>query len=598
MIYCTIGGRMAYPASGVKIKLSLQNPFIKDEGDHTYEITFPLDIVENRRVFGNVNRIDVSKKKTTYEECRLLSDNKLLVSGTGTVTGITNDSVKLQILGTSSDARMAAEDRYIDELTYPEIESEHKEWCRMNLVSVSEDIITQGYGGVKGRYVFFTVRNDTTGMKYNLIRRVQIGAIQPVVSVCLKRPVLQPNLIYVLQNVIGQLGYTIEENDYDTSPWNELYIINLKRSTTIAGSLPHWKVNTFLKEFCNLFNAVIIYDEPNKKVRIKSYSTISSNSKVSFQPESEFNTEYDEDGVSYIGSDNIAYELRQCGEEKYPRTIPADALKTFTLRHYTTMAEMYAELPSLTERQKMTSIFLCDNTGYSYFRKIDTDPENPDAIDQSPCGFFTTLIKEGNTAGGNTTELRMVPAPIGDVEVRDDELSSLPEDRSIGKCQMPCYEGPDTDADSSEDEEEYMTVQDVLEDEMSIDERGEDDNMFLAFLAEQKMAFKFMDSPWTGYYYVLNSFCDQRESRVPKPWSMCLTEPGSITHYIGAFHRDFTEIDSHNQLVVKFLSTEIPDPKSIFQFYGKLFLCAKIEVEIDENGVDEMKTGYFYEVTG
>ena len=71
MIYCLIDGMKAYPSTGSNIKLTLENPFIKSSGDHTMQVSFPLDIPENRVVFGNINRLDVSKSKTVYEDCSL-----------------------------------------------------------------------------------------------------------------------------------------------------------------------------------------------------------------------------------------------------------------------------------------------------------------------------------------------------------------------------------------------------------------------------------------------------------------------------------------------------------------------------------------------
>lgn len=595
MIQCSIEGNVAYPASGMKIKMVLQNPFIKNSGDHTYEITFPMDILENIQVFGNINRIDVAKGNVNFSDCRLLDGNRLLVSGTGKVTGITQDSVKLQILGTSADAKTTAGEKFIDELTYPEIDNTSKSWCQMNLVEVPQSVITNGYGGVKGQYVFFTVMNESTGQKYNFIKQWHYAPVGN--KTYMKRPTLQPNLIFVLTKVLESTGYTVAENDYNVSPWTNLYIINLKRSVKIAGSLPHIKVKTFLDEFCKLFNAVLIYDEPSKTVRIKSYNTISSAGRTAITPEDEFSTEYDEDGVSYIGSDNIAYELEDCADRDLPREIPAEAFENFTLRHYATLAEMYSAVAGMTEQQKMTSLFLCDNTGYRYYRMVTMNEQ--EVMQDAPCGFFTPLIKQGNTYRGSTTDLKIIPVPIGLSEVLDEEdYTWHQEGYSVGKCKMPCAEGPTEDAPASTDEEEYMTVSDVLDEGMSPEEReNEDSNMKLAFLQESSEFFSASDGVLGFDYYVLKAFCDQRESNVSLPWSLALTAPGTIQNYVGRYHDAAVTIDAHIQIVVKFLSTELPDPKNIFVIANKLFLCSKIEAEVNDDGLNEMMTGYFYEVT-
>ena len=47
MIICYINKKQAYPAQS-DIKITLQNPFIKDGDDKTMEVVFPMDIPENR----------------------------------------------------------------------------------------------------------------------------------------------------------------------------------------------------------------------------------------------------------------------------------------------------------------------------------------------------------------------------------------------------------------------------------------------------------------------------------------------------------------------------------------------------------------------
>lgn len=591
MIHCTIGGITVYPAAGLDIKLVMENPYLKESGSHTFEITFPLDIPENRVVFGCVNRLDVSKRTNTFGNCKLFDGSRLLLSGTGTVVSYSNESVKLQLLAESRSGRSSAMGRFIRDIAFPEIDNASKSWCKHNKVQVDSSIVSQGYGGVKGRYAFFTICNVTTGNKYNLVTRsttVQGGEV-----FFLKRPVLQPNLMYVLNKVLEGIGYQVTANDFDQAPWNCLYIVNLKHSTKIENALPKWKVETFLTEFCKLFNAVLLYDDDSHTVQVKSYASVNAFSTVSFERVSAFESEYDEDGISFIGSDNIRYNLESCGEEKYVREIPADALEAFAVRHYTTLAEMTAALGGMTEMEKKTTIFLCDETGYRYYRKVDEQ----EFYEEVACGFFTVLVKEGNTPSSPTTDLRMVPAPIGNIELRDDEVIWAPDERSFGACLMPCGDGPDNDNATADDEDEFTTVQEVLENGVSVDSRNEEDDvMMLVFLAEQTESFRITDSPIQYDYIVLKSFADRRESNVSLPWSLALAHPGSVNYFVGQFHRKDVSIDAHNMIPVQFFSDKIPDPKSVFIFDNKRFLCARIEAKVSDSGLDNLMKGYFYEM--
>lgn len=81
MICAYINGKPAYPVANNNIKITLQNPFIKDGDEKTMEIVFPLDIPENRAVFGALNRLDTSFLCEEFEDCRLIADNYEVVRG-------------------------------------------------------------------------------------------------------------------------------------------------------------------------------------------------------------------------------------------------------------------------------------------------------------------------------------------------------------------------------------------------------------------------------------------------------------------------------------------------------------------------------------
>lgn len=102
MIHCTIDGNIGYPSSTDKIKVTVENQYINDSGTYTYDVNFPMSILENQVLFNNINRFDVRKNIANFEDCKLFANNRLLISGKGVVTGITNDTVKLQLVGGKS----------------------------------------------------------------------------------------------------------------------------------------------------------------------------------------------------------------------------------------------------------------------------------------------------------------------------------------------------------------------------------------------------------------------------------------------------------------------------------------------------------------
>ena len=120
MIECIINGVVTYPDTSNKIKVTYENPYVKDSGSYTYEISFPLAVDRNKQCFGHVERLDVSKQMPSYDDCKLYVDNRLIISGKGTVKSITNDILKMQIVSGASRIKYNAkmEKEYIDEIDY------------------------------------------------------------------------------------------------------------------------------------------------------------------------------------------------------------------------------------------------------------------------------------------------------------------------------------------------------------------------------------------------------------------------------------------------------------------------------------------------
>ena len=123
MIYCTIDGKIGYPSTSDKVKITYENQYVNDSGSYTYDISFPMTIHENRILFNNIHRFDVKKKIKSFNECRMYAGNRLVMSGKGTVTSVSDTVVKLQLVGGKSRIKYNSnfEKHYIDELEFPAV---------------------------------------------------------------------------------------------------------------------------------------------------------------------------------------------------------------------------------------------------------------------------------------------------------------------------------------------------------------------------------------------------------------------------------------------------------------------------------------------
>ncbi len=591
-MYCLIEGQRAIPSGSVKVTLA--NPRVSDSGEYTYDISFPLDIPENKETFGLMERVDVSKAHLRdYTSCQFYAGNRLLIVGTGTVTGITDKELRLQIVGGKSGLsyRLQNENLFIDELSYPALEATFSAWLDYKYVQLpnGSSILTTPYLGARYRYVIFTVCNDNTDEVYNRVFRGTSSG-----KWYLERPVFQPGLIYVLEGVFKALGYTILSNAYNAEPWNDLYICNLRRSKTIGGMLPHWKVKTFLDEFRKLMNANFILDEINKTVRIVSNTSITDGTIYRAEVADDFSMDYEDEGLSFFSTDNLRYELQPCSwpstvDEITPEQMAGMNLISFVSRHDFDIAAT-----SWTDEQKMTRLVFCADTGYFYYRKDDNDGH----LVLRQCAFLNQLTREGNTYDGAVTSLKIVPVPIGIYYIDKEKLGEE------STYEGPRFPGPMTDYDtiSEQEAEELLTVQDILENgETRADRDSEDDVMMVCFLGNYTFSAgetKYSTKYFRRFLYVISATTDYRIVGTTTRRSLALAPPvGSNVRYIGELHNGTPPIDRTHQMVYKLLMGDtIPSPGALFIIRGHRYLCSKLELTVTAAGIDSVATGYFNEI--
>lgn len=129
MIVCYINGETAYPTLSSDIKVTKENPYVKKGDSYTMDVAFSMAQGDNARIFGYLQRKDVSKsKRQLYDDCMLYADNMLIIRGSGRVTEVTETTVKLQIIGGYTNVRYRADflKVFIDRIdTYPAVDEKY-----------------------------------------------------------------------------------------------------------------------------------------------------------------------------------------------------------------------------------------------------------------------------------------------------------------------------------------------------------------------------------------------------------------------------------------------------------------------------------------
>jgi len=619
MITCVINGMAAYPAASQSIKLTYANQYVTDDGEYSYDINFPMSIMDNRRVFHNVSRFDVSKVIQKFDDCKLYVSGRLILSGVGTIISVTESEIKLQIVGGKS--RIKFNDKltkhYIDEIPFGTADkpgytvdkgfSQKFKDKISEIYRLNED--KSEFLGAEGRWCFMPVRDETNDLIANFVgvdRTKQfIGYNAPFIM----NLAVQPNLMYIFRKVVEYEGYSLKRNDFDCKPWNLLYIASAYKTRELCKALPHWSSYTFIEEFRKLFNATIVFDDIKKTCSVINASELTTADSIEIEPLDEYTTDYDEDGsFSTSSTANLEYNLGDSGNRGNYEVISKKVFESFEIVHSEELMGSDRQFASTTllwsEKKKRQTII--ENYGDYYIYVEDEDGNKNWKL----AGIWSPLIRD--SASDDYVDLNISPA--AQVVENINFKSGLLEDNYYEKrclLSIPNDKEPDSkECDIDEDGYSYTSVQDALDDESMLDtSEDEQECMNIFFIlpgrvqtvdgTNTRLSWVGNKSRWPqfmtdyrindGYRFSGIAFIDDAY------YSLALCMKSEIgTTCLGSLHDNGLKIDNKNCLQVKFKSNIIPAPSKAYIIHNKKFMCEKIEMEIKDDEIDKIYVGYFY----
>lgn len=620
MITCVINGMAAYPAASQSIKLTYANQYVTDDGEYSYDINFPMSIMDNRRVFHNVSRFDVSKVTQKFNDCKLYVSGRLILSGVGTIISVTEAEIKLQIVGGKS--RIKYNDRmtkhYIDEISYGTADKPgytvDKGWSQgfKNLQKINDiyrlDEDKSKFLGVEGKWCFVPVRDETNDMIANFVgvdRTKQfIGYNAPFVM----NLAVQPNLMYIFRKVVEYEGYTLKRNDFDCKPWNLLYIASAYKTRELRKALPHWSSYTFIEEFRKLFNATIVFDDIRKTCSVINASELTTADSVEIEPLDEYTTDYDEDGsLSTSSTANLEYNLGDSANRDNYEVISKKVFNSFESFHSEEISldnQFISTTMLWSEKKKRQTII--ENFGDYYIYVEDENGKKSWELS----GIWSPLIRDKSSE--DYVDLNISPAAqvVEDINFK----TGLLEDKYYEKrclLSIPNNKEPDSkDCDIDEDGYSYTSVQDALDDESMLDTtEDEQECMNIFFILPGRvqigdpnttsLSWVGNKSRWPQFLtdYRINE--DYRYSGIADIfydfYSLSLRKKREIgATCLGSLHDNGLKIDNKNCLQVKFKSEVIPDPSNTYIIHNKKYVCEKIELEVKDDQIEPIFVGYFY----
>lgn len=634
MIQCIINGHKAYPISTSSIKVTYANQYVTDDGEYTYDITFPMNILANREIFKNVSRFEVKKKLAKYDDCKLYCNGLLIMSGVGTVLSVNQKEVKLQLLGGKSRIKYNArfDKQYIDEMDLGKAQHGVGLMCDslqkvdarealgiLSAVSTYDFYMALVPGpciGIPSRYAYTPIKDETNDMTANMLfgkkgmRYIHNLAVQP-------------NLIFILHQILYLTGYKVERDDFNQKPWNQLYIASAYKSDEFRHALPHWTAYTFLEEFRKLFNAKIYFNEAKRTVSIISNSELLNADTVELEALDEFSVDYDEDGsLNTIDTSNVEFNLGDSDERSDYEVLPQKILSYFEVYNHNGMTpNLDLGIKEWDIKRKRTTIIkrlYGDGSLQAYY--VWRADENDDTKGcWLECGEFSPLLR--NTESDDSITLNIAPAAVAVLDIDFAVFTNWMASVIVGKKDVrPRYmlsvtnekEADSKELATDEDGYSYVTVEDALDDDSNMDDEEDDKECLPIYFLGEKLHDPtyplpsdlptilpegcICDSAMGEHYMawpipITDDVHLRRVFGESKGWSLSLVQ--RATYGLNAFHNK-SVIDDKDCMEIKFRSSTIPDPSKIFIFHGKRFVCSKIEVEIKDDGIEPIMTGSFY----
>lgn len=640
----TINNQIAEIKKGTTIKLTRVNPYFADQGDYTLEVQLPLrGCPANLAIFGPRNHPATTQYPHIGEQYTMqLIAPPLQLEGTATVTSITETELKVQLKAGVKASPLNNDTTYIDELPLGNA------WDGFGSVQYSNSEVLSSGTDVRTQIKIFS---SCIGQKFlrttTPVRQAAYGTYGQTDAICLPiysstddiianpanmittTPGLDgdsidsitlapcPYLLDITARIFKCLGFTPGDwNQYTKNPLTRaIYIANTRQTLQRAKILPHWTVKEYLNELQNLLGCVFTfkgryvdmytrqdyYTKNRKPITITQVSDTHTIN-ISTDPEAETtangNVDYD--------YPNISPMLRLPDEVWQNATILPTATYEEAKNHYDKLTDYY--------KKQSPNLYTVTPTNRAYAILINED-DTPALceVDQ-----FAPLMRTTNRE--QMTKLRITPANMlitdphiatnkGQLKDPTPDTGRYPiiavADTILTKSNVYSVNNainpPDTDTTSTTTE---------AKDHIDIAwYNGEDDTYYREahYTPTSKDYFYSLCPiaiPYTtdsdGPHHITTLKTSAQTFPTPEgPFALTTKGPiNTLATYgnIGQLLTTAPTIDTRIELQVQFTDTINPDPTQPYLIGSRRYACARLEITIDQNGIQPLKQAYLYEI--
>lgn len=585
-----LDGQLAVIEPGTKFKIVFDNPYFTKSSTYTHDISLPLaGCGQNQRVFRHINRPDVSKSPQTPRAI-LISNNKVLVNGTAIIREISETKVQVQLLAGNAELNLnVSGKKYIDELDLGyRVDTPDK------FIIGEETDIYWGSPSLTDT-VYFPIFNESAGEIYNriaanytIIGGTERESLYHYDAVYYKWCV-QPYFCSVIKRILKAVGYNLVENQIENSIFGNLFICNATVVDNIEEILPHWTINEFFTQVEKLMGVIFVVDECTKTVRlIFAHQYFESSDKVYLEKVIDtFTDKVDAEETTDLSNANIGYSLADSDALKYKK-LSEDVMKKITLKKYNSDTELNDDYNQMSDYEKSRYIFEASNIQYIHYY-YENESYGLKEVNQ-----YRDLIRNPEKSDLDI-ELNIIPATMVTAEAEVYAPGTIFDKnlRWSGQISVPSMPG----GVYSSGADRNPTVQDLIDG--SVEEKYKPDKIIVAF-NEGKMKTLFGPNRQTHAYpiaFVHYADDDEPSNTQNFPaWSLRFYDKPGVKCIGSEIYDKVKKINTTVEETRSFISSQIYNSKSVFVIDNKEYVCKKIEIEADAEGIKELQEATLYEL--
>lgn len=581
--------RVYFDGSGTGFKLTRENPYFTQAESYTLDVILPMDIIENRSFFQNLQRMERTKQPETMKSLLVVS-GRPVISGTARVTQVTDLAVKVQLSGGSSDANLKGRKLYIDEMDMGQ--------CTASAIQPEG---YDNYNDAGVRFVFMQAYDETAGEVVNrkvaTMTATKDGTTRTPLTSYMEGDAPQPALLDVLARVIEAMGYTPGEMFPWQEPWKDLYVASAKKTRQLAHALPHWTAKEFIDEVCSFFNCTMKVDHVAQTISLLSnVSFYGSPQTTVIEPVDEYTADVqdNEEGARSLADENIVYGMSSSPAHDYDCLTEAlrDNAPRLSYDSMNALQEAWSTLG--TARRKY--ILECPAGKYVDWKDSEESESRLVRVD-----MFAPLKRDRTS----DRELKIVPVAITE-DVCGTYIENVNDNVGIYKIAFRSLslENPTGHELGTADDGTMADIQDLITGEEETESQAEKEDRLQLFFLED------VDQPAVATLNYTDEDPEYRtfQARMPmtdwqykvhgsghRQWSLALSN-SNATFHLGQLHQNGFSFNMRARHTFRFIADAMPDPRNVFIIRGKHYGCEKIECGVDTEGFSRIMTGYFYEM--